>query len=388
MRLIGTISTEKEAFSFYAFLLRKEIQAIYEPYHDPESHIKAYRIWVYDEEDLEKAQEYFQVYKQNPYDSQFLGEEPSIKPPPASPVYAEISAKEDLKWQSIPKTHPKKRAVSFILMRFVICVCILLFFYNDKEESELIESKGSIAAELSVTPIQQLLLFDLPASYVYIDEVVQTIPLQGVQNLKELPPDAVALLQKAEQVPVWKGILPFFEEVKEKGWEEASQIPLFEKIREGEIWRLFTPCLMHRDFLHILFNMIWAWVLLKQVEARMYRWKILLLIGIIGVISNLAQYLMGGPFFLGFSGVVVGLAAFIWMRQKKTPWEGYTLPRSTVLFLLFFVLAMFAIELFALIVQLFSSVHLTPYIANTAHIVGGLTGLFLGRFSFFGRKML
>src|SRR5690606_6121950 len=114
---------------------------------------------------------------------------------------------------------------------------------------------------------------------------------------------------------------------------------------------------------------------------------ILTLIVIIGVISNIAQYIAGGAYFLGFSGVVVGLAGFIWIRQKKAPWEGYTMPRSTAMFLLFFVLAMFALELFSFLLQLFSSIQIVPYIANTAHIVGGLTGLLLGRIKFFARKL-
>jgi len=120
---------------------------------------------------------------------------------------------------------------------------------------------------------------------------------------------------------------------------------------------------------------------------RLRKMKICLLILIIGVLSNIAQYLVSGPYFLGFSGVVVGLAGFIWVRQKRAPWEGYPLQKGTALFLLFFVLAMFAIELITFGLQLFSIIQVTPNIANTAHIIGGLTGMLLGRFSFFSRKM-
>jgi GlpG protein len=132
--------------------------------------------------------------------------------------------------------------------------------------------------------------------------------------------------------------------------------------------------------------MIWVWILLKQIEERLSKWKICLLILLIGVISNTCQYLISGPYFLGFSGVAVGLAGFIWMRQKKAPWEGYPLQKGTILFLLFFVVAMFALELFTFGLQLFTAVKITPSIANTAHIVGGLAGMLFGRFSFFGRR--
>ena len=108
---------------------------------------------------------------------------------------------------------------------------------------------------------------------------------------------------------------------------------------------------------------------------------------IIGVIANVAQYMMSGPYFLGFSGVVVGLAGFIWVRQKIAPWEGYPLQRGTILFLLLFVIAMFGLELLTFILQLFSVIQITPNIANTAHVIGGLVGILLGRMSFFSRRI-
>jgi GlpG protein len=96
---------------------------------------------------------------------------------------------------------------------------------------------------------------------------------------------------------------------------------------------------------------------------------------------------MSGPYFLGFSGIVVGMAGFIWVRQKIAPWEGYPLQRNTALFLLLFVLAMFGLEVVTFILQMMSVIKIAPNIANTAHIVGGLAGMLLGKLSFFGRRM-
>lgn len=386
MRLIGNVPTEKEAFVFYAFLLKQGVTSLYEPYTEGVEKLTQYRLWVYDEEDVQKTLEWFEFYKQHPHDAQFQEGAAPPKPLPASPDYQEISEKETLKWSSPPAAKHKVKRAPFFLGRLIVLLCILLFLWNDKEDSELVEAKGAIVVQLAMTPLQQDMLFDVPSAYQYIAELVDTVPLQGVEDLKQLPPEAIALLHQAEQAPAWHGIFPFLKQVGEKGWESAAAVPMFEKIQQGEFWRLFTPCLMHRDFLHILFNMIWAWLLLKQLEARMNRFKILALIVVIGIVSNIAQYLMGGPFFLGFSGVIVGLAAFIWVRQKRAPWEGYTLPKATVMFLFFFVLAMFAIEVFSLLLQWFASIYVMPYIANTAHIVGGLMGLLLGRLSFFGRR--
>jgi murein DD-endopeptidase MepM/ murein hydrolase activator NlpD len=57
--------------------------------------------------------------------------------------------------------------------------------------------------------------------------------------------------------------------------KNGCTVKLGEKISQGQVWRLFTPCLMHRDFLHILFNMVWVWLLAKQVEERMRKFKML-----------------------------------------------------------------------------------------------------------------
>jgi len=107
---------------------------------------------------------------------------------------------------------------------------------------------------------------------------------------------------------------------------------------------------------------------------------------IIGILANVVQYLMSGPFFLGYSGIVVGMVGFIWMRQRIAPWEGYPLPHATVLFIIFFVAAMFVLEFLSFFLQLLADVKFSPNIANTAHIVGGLLGMGLGKIRLFSRS--
>ena len=386
MRLIGTFETEKDAYTFYSFLLKEGIQNIYEPFSEEKMGAKHYRIWVYDEDDLDVATEWMDRFKENPNDSKFQNVEIPLASTPPPPDYAEISKSEDLKWRPVQSIQVKKRRISFTLTHFIIVICGFLFLWNDFQEAQILKEKGPVGERIAMTPLMQSMLFDSPNSYRLIEEALDTFPFNTYKEEKEIPPDAEALLQKAEEVPSYRGIYEYFMTAKIQGWESTKAIPMFEKIRQAEIWRLFTPCILHRDFLHILFNMVWVWILLKQIEERLGKWKICLLILTIGVISNLCQYLMSGPYFLGFSGVAVGLAGFIWMRQKMAPWEGYPLHKGTIMFLLFFVVAMFAIEVFTFGLQLFSMVKITPSIANTAHIVGGIAGMLLGRFSFFGRR--
>ncbi len=388
MRLIGEFDTEKEAYTFYSFLLKEGVSNLYELKTPVKAGEKKYLIWVCDEENLTKALQWLEEYRKDPQAPQFQTTLPKTPVPPATPAYAEVSKKEDLKWKSIPSPHKRARRFSLTLTHFILLLCGVLFLWNDVQEGDLAKEKGPLVATFAMTPLQQTLLFDDPASYQYIQTLIDTVPLSGYKELKDLPPEAASLLKKAEEAPSWRGIYPFFVILKDKGWAMAKAIPLFEKIRQGEVWRLFTPCIMHRDFLHILFNMIWAWILIKQIEARLPKWKICLLMLLIGVVSNVFQYLSSGPFFLGFSGVVVGLAGFIWVRQRKAPWEGYPLQKGTALFLLFFVLAMFVIELLTFILHLLSLIQITPSIANTAHIVGGLVGMGLGCLNFFSRKIL
>jgi GlpG protein len=387
MRLIGTFETEKEAYVFYSFLLKEGIQNIYEPYADEKSGTKHYRIWVYDEDDLDLTTEWMNRFKQNPNDSQFQNVEIPLAATPPPPDYAQISESEELKWQPVQSIRIKERRYLFLLTYLIIVICGFLYLWNDFQEAEIVKDKGPIAVQLTLTPMMKSMLFDYSDSYKYIEEAIDTFPFNTYKEEKDVPPAAKALLKKADEVPSWKGVYDFFMTAKTQGWKSAKEEPIFEKIRQGELWRLFTPCLLHRDFLHILFNMIWVWILLKQIEERLSKWKICLLILIIGVISNVSQYLMSGPYFLGFSGVVVGLAGFIWVRQKKAPWEGYPLQKGTILFLLFFVIAMFALEIFMFSLQMFSPIKITPSIANTAHIVGGLVGMLLGRIPFFGRRV-
>ncbi|HMJ88660.1 MAG TPA: rhomboid family intramembrane serine protease, partial [Candidatus Acidoferrum sp.] len=61
----------------------------------------------------------------------------------------------------------------------------------------------------------------------------------------------------------------------ERNFEEGGRIlweRSFAAVREGEVWRLFTPVLIHFSFLHILFNTMWVRDLGSLFEARLGSW--------------------------------------------------------------------------------------------------------------------
>ncbi len=379
MRLVGSIPNEKEAYLFYSFLLKEGIQNVYEPSADPKAGAKTYLIWVVEEDDFPVAAEWLDRFKTQPNAPPFIqGEQPFI--PPVSPPS-----------QAIPPLAPSKAPrspLSYSLTHFFLLLCSFLFLWNGLQEAEIEQANGPLAVEIDFTPLQRALMFDEPRSLIALTELIAAHPLKSFTDFKQIPPQEQELFNQAQAIPYWKGIFDLLLHGRKEGAGDVRAIPLFEKIRQGEIWRLFTPCLLHRDFLHILFNMAWLWILGRQMEERLPRWKMLLLFLIIGVLSNVAQYLVDGPYFLGFSGIVVGMVGFIWVRQRAAPWEGYPLHRGTVLFVLVFVGAMFALELVSIGMQLFSQTNLSAHIANTAHIVGGLIGMLLGKSSFFSRRRI
>jgi len=139
------------------------------------------------------------------------------------------------------------------------------------------------------------------------------------------------------------------------------------EIRQGEFWRLLTPAFVHFAVLHLLFNMMWLLDLGSMVEARQGTSRLGLLVVLIGVASNLAQYGMGGPNFCGMSGVVYGLLGYIWMKGKFDPTAGlYLHPHTVAMMLIWFFLCL---------------VNLIPGIANTAHAAGLGLGIAWGYLS-------
>lgn len=137
------------------------------------------------------------------------------------------------------------------------------------------------------------------------------------------------------------------------------------EVRDGEVWRLITPIFLHGDFMHIIFNMMWLVQFGRFIESRFGGAKLLALVMVIGVGSNLAQYVWTKfPFFGGMSGVNYGLFGFLWIKGKFGRDEGWQLhPQTVQLMLMWMVLCYTGL--------------LGP-IANAAHTVGLIIGAALG----------
>lgn len=116
---------------------------------------------------------------------------------------------------------------------------------------------------------------------------------------------------------------------------EAYQGRLLWSVQQGEVWRLLTPILLHFGWMHLLFNMWWLMDLGSAMERRHGSFYLMAVVGVSGVLSNLAQYLLtGNPMFGGMSGVVYALLGYIWIRGRFDPQAGLALHKHIVIFML------------------------------------------------------
>ncbi len=374
MRLIAFFTSEKQVIDFSDFLIRNKIANQYEQVI--EKGVTSFSIWVHDEKDLTSAFDYYQLFVLQPEHPRFL---PKQKPEQPFVPLSENKQKE--------KFHQK--ILFFSLTHSLLIICCFLFIWNVRQESELKKTvqEGMGVSEFMLTPLQQALFFDDPKAMKEMQKLIEKYSISSLEELKTEPLEVQRAFQTAKKEPLWQGAFQSVLEKIQKG-TFGEPAPLFEKIQEGEVWRFISPVFMHRDFLHIFFNMAWFLILGKQIEARLKKPRMLLLILLLAIFSNTAQYLMSGAYFLGFSGVITGLAGFIWSRQKKAPWEVYPLNRSTALFLFYFVLILFFISVVCFMLKAFTGKDFDSSMANTAHISGGLLGLALGRCSFFSRRLI
>ena len=101
-----------------------------------------------------------------------------------------------------------------------------------------------------------------------------------------------------------------------------------------------------------------------MIEVRQGTVKLAALVVVLGVASNIGQYLLAGPGFGGMSGVLYGLFGYIWLRSQCDPDSGLGLSTTTVwLLVIWFFLC------------------LSGYMGNVAngtHVVGFILGMIWG----------
>ncbi|KII80280.1 rhomboid family intramembrane serine protease GlpG [Vibrio renipiscarius] len=146
---------------------------------------------------------------------------------------------------------------------------------------------------------------------------------------------------------------------------EALHFPAFAG-QEWQLWRWVTHALLHFSIMHIAFNVLWWWQLGGDIELRVGSGKLLQLFLLSAAVSGIGQFWIEGANFGGLSGVVYALVGYIWVIGYRRPEKGLIMPKPLIGFMLVWLVLGF--------VQPFMA------IANTAHLVGLLTGVAIGLF--------
>ncbi|WP_434953263.1 rhomboid family intramembrane serine protease GlpG [Shewanella sp. HL-SH4] len=130
----------------------------------------------------------------------------------------------------------------------------------------------------------------------------------------------------------------------------------------NQVWRVFTPSLMHFSAMHIIFNLLWWWYLGGKIETRLGTRPLLFLLLMAGTLPNILQFFITGPNFGGLSGVVYAVVGYTWLMGVRKPDCSIALPQSYMGFMMVWLILGFT-DLLGM-----------P-IANGAHVGGLLVGL-------------
>jgi len=143
-------------------------------------------------------------------------------------------------------------------------------------------------------------------------------------------------------------------------------------LKSGQVWRFVTPIFLHFNVMHIFFNMMWLRNLGRTIEFTRGTWRFVALILVLAVASNIGQYWWVMTYypkqapgnFGGMSGVDFGLIGYLWMKGRTQPQQGLGIPRDQLVL--------------AILWMLLCIGGAFGPIANAAHVVGFVAGMFLG----------
>ena len=157
---------------------------------------------------------------------------------------------------------------------------------------------------------------------------------------------------------------------------------LVVQMTDGQWWRLLTPIFLHFTSLHLVFNGLWLIEFGRRIESLQSHGRLITLIVVGGIVSNVCQYVYEPSIlFGGLSGVVYALFGYCWMwaflESLAFPgcWTAIAPQPGVAPFLLFWLLLCMS--------GVLSLVDI--HVANAAHLGGLMSGLlmaFIYRFRF------
>lgn len=315
MRLIGSLPHEAAARRFVDYLLTRHIAA-----HADESSNGSWQIWVEDDDHLDAGR----------------AELTAFAAAPADPKFDAADRAEALRKEEAKAVERRQRN------------------YRDVRTT-------MFAAPNAAVPVTMIIIGLCVALFV--------ITHFAAPRTQDLDVAMNSLSMKAERALL-------FDDWGTK--KDDGRWAMFESVRQGEVWRMITPALLHGGLMHIVFNMMWMLDLGRRIEPLKGSGKFLLLVLASALLSNLAQATWMGirndyaPF-LGMSGVVSALFGYAWMCGKYRPYECIFVSQyETGMMLGWLVICSFGI---------------VGPIANAAHWGGLVVGVVLGAWPTWWRKI-
>lgn len=315
MRQAGTIKDQREANRFAAWLVTQRIEAHAEQEGD------AWAIWVRDEDQISQAREAMAHFQAHPQDERYRG--------------AERTAEQILRDEQQQRRQARDNVVAM----------------RDRWGSG-----GTVARRCP------LVLALIGAS------ILVTIL---VPDQQPPPPGGSPAAAKGGDA-LYDNLLftdPRIARIAGGGFD------VWASIRRGQVWRLITPIFIHYGMPHLVFNMIWLFMLGGQIENRRGTGFMAILVLILAIASNVAQavelsIVAPGADFGGMSGVGYGIFGFLLIKVKFDNRDHYQLSQMTIMI----GVAWFVLCIARSFPEMESVLSFIPPIANTAHTVG----LFLG----------
>ena len=135
-------------------------------------------------------------------------------------------------------------------------------------------------------------------------------------------------------------------------------------------WRLIAPTFLHFSGTHLIFNCLWIYILGSKIEKIDGKIIFASLFLVSALASNMGQYLWTGEYlFGGLSGAIYGLLGYCFILDLDQRGQRYDLPNALYIFMFLWLLVGYT--------GIFSFFGFGN-VANTAHLVGMMSGFVLG----------
>jgi GlpG protein len=316
MRQLGTLSSERDARRFAAWLVAQRIEA------HAEQESAGWVVWVRDEDQLPQAREALAHFREHPDDPKYQGAEKTAETLQREEETRRKHALGNVvemrgRWGAgVPGMGGVKRKAPLVMVLIGLSALVALLTSNDTmSEGEERGPPGEI--------LRSLLFVD--------------------------PADA---------------------------FDADGTLDMWASVRRGQVWRLITPIFIHYGLIHIVFNMLMLYSFGAQIEDRRKTMYMLLLVLALAALSNGGQATEAmlrdrASSFGGMSGVVYGLFGYLFIKNRFDSRDRYFLsPSTTFIALLWLALCILSD------VPPFSSFLKGPIgnIANSAHVVGLIAG--------------